>query len=154
MAISSKKYSEKSQEQIFQSAMNDNDNSIAISGYATSKVGAKVTVTNVVASPAVDDVRYLDIVSTKTGTLTSTSPTIKNLVNVIEDLTVGQYVFVAGVPTNSTIISIDSDTQVTISANATATGSVSIKFANLLLRLRLSYDDSSRTNLVDSERLD
>jgi hypothetical protein len=44
------------------------------------------------------------------------------------DLNVGMRAVGTGIPTNATILSIDSGTQVTLTANATATGTVSVEF--------------------------
>lgn len=156
MAIntSSKRLSDYDGSQVLKKASNNEDGSISVSGFVASKVGAKVTLTIVQPSPAIDDYRYFDVVQTKTGTTSIGLPTVTGFTNAQLDFTVGQYLFGAGIPANTTVLSIDSNSQITMSANATASASVSIKFANLLYRIRLEFDDASRTNLLDAERLE
>lgn len=152
--ISSKRLSEYSNDQVLRKAQNNEDGSISVSGFVASKVGAKVTLTIVQASPAIDDYRYLDVVQTQNGTTSIGLPTVTGFSNAKADFQVGQYVIGTGIPANTTILSVDSNSQITMSANATASGSVSIKFANLLYRIRLEFDDADRTNLLDAERLE
>ena len=115
----------------------------------TAKVGHKITRT-VVSAPTIDDMRYFDIVVTRTSTTTNTSAVISGLAKT-EDLAVGQYVFGTGIPANTTIASIDSASQITLSAVATASGTVSLQYANLLMTLRITYD-GTRTNVDAIER--
>lgn len=151
---SSKIISDYSGDQVLRKAANNEDGSISVSGFVASKVGAKVTLTIVQSSPAIDDYRYFDVVQTQTGTTSSGFPTVTGFTNAQIDFTVGQYLFGTGIPENTTVLSIDSNSQITMSANATASGSTSIKFANLLYRIRLQFDDADRTNLLDAERLE
>ncbi len=148
MANSTKDASSLDSSQTLQGAFNDNDSSFVTSGFITAKVGHKITRT--VVSPTIDDMRYFDIVVTRTSTTTNTSAVISGLAKT-EDLAVGQYVFGTGIPTNTTISSIDSSSQVTLSAVATASGTVSLQYANSLMTLRITYD-GTRTNVDVIER--
>lgn len=152
--ISSKRLSERDANQVLQAAANLNDNSLNVSGFVNAKVGHRITFTNVQSSPAIDDYRFLDMVNTETGTTTNGSAVITGVTNAVEDIQVGQYVFGTGIPANTTVLSVDSNTQITLSANATASASVSIRFGNLLYRIRVEYDTGTRDNVVDVERLD
>lgn len=66
--------------------------------------------------------------STQTGTLTSGSASVTGLSDTT-NLIPGQVVAGTGVPTNTTIESIDSLTSITLSANATANGTPALTFA-------------------------
>ena len=152
--ISSKKFSNLDHKQVLQKAAGD-DGMLGVNGFANSKKGAKVNRTVVQATPAIDDYRFLDIVSTNSGTSTNGSAIVTIASTV--DAVVGQYVYsdvIAAIPNNTTILSVDSPTQITLSANAAFTGTSNIKFANLLRRLRISYDTSTRDNVDDVEALD
>lgn len=151
--VSRKRLEEKDQELIFRSAYTDDQKIIAVGSFLNTKVGHKITITVVQSSPAIDDIRFLDVFNTTNGTSSSGFPQITGLQNAESLYQVGQYVFGAGIPQNTTILSIDSNTQITLSANATISSSTPLKFANLLCLLRNQYNDSSRSLLIDSERL-
>lgn len=149
---STKPFSEFDANQVLQKAAS-NDSTLAVNGFVNNKVGHKITRT--IISSTIDDMRFLDVIQTKTGTTSNGSAVIAfPNVNLLDFAKVGQYVFGAGIPANATVLSVDSNTQITISANATASASVSIKFANLLCRLRIEYSDASHTDTNDVERLD
>lgn len=149
-----KRLSQKDGMQVLQASLNDNDYSLNVSGFANAKVGHRITFTNVQASPAIDDYRFLDMVESQTGTTTNTSAVVTGLTNALETIQAGQYVYGSGIPANTTVSSVDSNTQITLSANATASASTTLRFGNLLYRIRVEYDTSSRDNVVDVERLD
>lgn len=151
MADTSKPMSEKDYQQVLRGAFNDTDKTISTNGFLVGKVGHKITKT--VVSSTVDDFRYLDAVATKTGTLSSGSPIVTGLTRANE-LIVGQYIYHADVPANTTILTIDSQSQITMSANATNSGSASLQFANLLYRLRIEYNNTAHDDVVVAERLE
>lgn len=130
-----------------------NDGSLQVNGFVNGKVGHKISRTEVQASPAIDDYRFLDVVQTISSTTASGLPTISGIITT-SNLIVGQYVFGTGIPANSTILTIDGPNDITISQNATATATVSVKYANLLQRLRIEYSDDLRSNVDAVERLD
>lgn len=70
-----------------------------------------------------------------TGNLTAGSPTITNIYPYTSGLVVGWTVSGTGIPAGSTIVSIDSATQITISANATSTRTASTVNFNHSYRL-------------------
>ena len=151
--VSRKILEDKDQELIFRSAYTDDQKIIAVGSFLNTKVGHKITMTVVQSSPAIDDIRFLDAFNSQNGTLSSGSPIITGLQSAETLYLAGQYVFGNGIPQNTTIVSIDSNSQITLSANATTNGSQTLKFANLLCLLRNQYNDASRSLLVDSERL-
>jgi len=67
--------------------------------------------------------------STQNGTTTNTSAVVTGLTNTAL-LVVGQPVSGTGIPAGTTILSIQSPTQVTLSANATASGTVPVTFSS------------------------
>jgi len=152
--VTSKPLSEKDFGQVLQKAANNNDGTIGTSGFAALKVGHKVYRDIVQTTPAIDDFYSLDIVKTQNITTTNLSAVVTGLTNAQVDLKVGQYVFSVNVPVLTQILSIDGPDQITLTAAATASGSVSTKFANLLIRLRVEYDDAARSNVDSVERLD
>ena len=150
--LSTKPFSEYDQQQVIKKA-GSNDGSLQVNGFVNGKVGHRITRTQVQPNPAIDDYRFLDVVHTLNGTTTSGLATVTGI-NTTTALKVGQYVIGSGIPANTTIISVDSSSQITLSATATASATVSIKYANLLQRLRIEYDDAARTNVDAAERLD
>jgi hypothetical protein len=62
---------------------------------------------------------------TGAASVTSGSPVITGLISTVE-IAVGSVVSGTNIPLNSTVLSIDSSTQITISANATGTGSITL----------------------------
>ena len=64
---------------------------------------------------------------TRTGTTTSGSPIVTAL-NATNDLTLGQPVTGTGIPSGTTLLSIDSGTQIRLSANPTASGTPTLSF--------------------------
>lgn len=157
MNYTSKRLSDADSNQIIQKISNLQNGTIATGGFVHLKVGHKVTRTTVSASPWIEDYREHDVVQTYTGTVAIGLATITGINNTSQ-LIVGQYVFnnttTSGFPKNTTIVSIDSDSQVTVSNVSTVAGSNSIQYANLLTRVRLTYDDASKTNLEITERLE
>lgn len=153
--VTTKKLSEKDFGQVLRAAFNDADDTISTAGFLDGKIGHKTTTTNV--SSIMDDYRMFDIVETTTATLTSTSAVVTGLADTT-NMKVGQYLFLtvgtSGIPANTTIVSIDSNTQLTMSAAATASGSFTFRTGNLLKRLRLLYNNASHDVLVDAERVE
>lgn len=145
-----KPFSEQSQEQVIKKAQN-NDGTLGINGFVAGKVGHKIRKTTV--SGTQEDYRFFDIVNTSDATTSSGQPTLTNIVSTL-NLLVGQYVFGTDIPDNTTILSIDSQTQVTLSNNATGSSTTTVKFANLLQRLRIEYNNSDHDEFIDCERLD
>ena len=148
-----KRLSEKDANQVLQGVYNE-AGTISVDGFVASKVGAKITRTEVDAST--EDYRFFDIFSSNTVSVNSGSPTIQfsdELDQLVEE---GQYVFGNDIPANTTINSFDRDTRtITMSANATGTNaSESLKIANLLQRIRITYDSSAKANVDEVERLD
>lgn len=138
--------------QVLQGIYNNNG-TISTDGFASSKVGAKITRTAV--SSTIEDYRYLDVLHSEIVGTTNASAVLQFADEPFQLLRIGQYVFGTGIPANTTIISFDLQAKTaTMSANATATGTPTIKFANLLQRLRVEYDNSSHDNVDDVERLD
>lgn len=86
---------------------------------------------------------------------TSGSP-ILTTISSTTDLRVGMRAVGSGIPTNATILTIDSPTQVTLSANATATASVSVEFQDRFSIGGVNYwagstqDVATNTFLVDT----
>lgn len=150
--LSTKPFSEYDQQQVIKKA-GSNDGSLQVNGFVNGKVGHRITRTQVQPNPAIDDYRFLDVVQTINGNTSNALPTVTGIVTTT-NLKVGQYVIGSGIPANTTILSIDSSSQITLSQNATATATVSLKYANLLQRLRIEYDDAARTNVDAVERLD
>lgn len=150
MSETTKTLSEKDYAQVIQKSAN-NDGTLGVNGFLAGKIGHKFTRTTV--SSTIEDFRFLDVVSTKTGTTSITSPIITGLPSTL-DLKIGQYVYGIGIPANAKILTIDSSTQVTLDQNATASGSISLKFANLLQNLRITYDNSTHDNVDDAERIE
>jgi hypothetical protein len=64
---------------------------------------------------------------TRTGTTTTASPIVTGLKRT-DDLFAGLYVYGTGIPVNTTILTVDSATQVTLTNAATATGSPLLEF--------------------------
>lgn len=151
MSDTTKHMSEKDFQQTLKASFNDSDKSLTTSGFVSAKIGHKITRTVVDATN--DDYRYFDIVNTESGTTANTSPIITGLSHTF-DLTVGQYVFGAGIPINTKIFSIDSPSQVTLDQNATASATVSLQFANLLYRFRVTFNNASHDEVDASERLE
>lgn len=152
MANSTKPLSERDAGQVLQAAFNDNEKSISVTSFASSKVGA--TITRTVVSGTVDDYRYLDVVFTQTGDTSSGSPVVVGLSNVLNgDLQVGQYVLGSNIPANTVILSLDSESQITLSGNASSSTSTSLQFANLLYLLEITYDNSNHDNVNMTQRL-
>ena len=69
---------------------------------------------------------------TRTGTIASGSSVI-TVLRRTSDLAVGMAVYGTGIPVNTKIVSIDSDSQVTVDRNATAPGAQSLEFTNALV---------------------
>lgn len=149
--LTQKRPTELDANQTLQHSFNDSDKSLTTSSFITAKIGHKITRTIVDATT--EDYRYLDVVITRNGTTTNLSPIITGLSQTI-DLVVGQYVYGSGIPANAKILSIDSSSQITLDQNATASATVSLKFANLLYRFRVVYDNASHDNVDDTERLE
>jgi len=147
--ISSKTLSEKDYPQIFQAAFNDNEKTLSVNGFVSGKIGSKITITNF--STTIDDVRFLDVINTQIATTTNLNPVITMASTA--GLVAGMYIYGVGIPANTTILSVDSLTQVTMSLNATASAPVTTKFANLLSTLRIVYDDVAHSNVLDVERI-
>lgn len=151
MPNSSKPTSTADANQTLQNTYNESDKTFSTSGYVTSKVGAKITRTAV--SGVIDDFRFLDVVQTQNGTTVNTSPVITGLPRT-NFLLVGMYVIGTGIPANTKILSVDSNSQITLDANATANATVSLQFANLLYKLRITYDTVTHDNVDIAERVE
>lgn len=151
MSSSSKTLSKRDPNQVLQAVYNEEDSTLGTSGFLDLKAGHKIS--RYVVSSTIEDFRYFDIVETKNGGISSGSPIVSN-VSVALDLSPGQYVFGDGIPSLTTIISVDSSSQITISNNATLTQTSSLKFGNQLKRIRITYDSPTHDNVDDSERLE
>lgn len=68
-----------------------------------------------------------NITTTQTGTVTNGTPTVTGLLST-STFRSGMAVEGTNIPAGTTILTVDSSTQITLSANATGGGSVSIKF--------------------------
>ena len=150
MSNTTKQFSEYDGQQALQASLNDADKTFSVSGFISNKVGN--TITRTIVSTTVEDYRFFDIVHTLTGTSTSTFPQVTGL-NTTSGLIIGQYVFNVNFPANTTILSIDSPSQITLSASASGSGSSTFQFANLLYLLEITYDDSSHDNINMVQRL-
>lgn len=153
--VSSKPMSLKDFQQVLRSAFNDGDKAVTTSGFLDSKVGHKITVTNV--NTTTDDYRSLDVVNTQTAVLTTGSPIVT--LSDTSGMSIDQYLFLTigtpGIPDNTTILSVDSSTQLTMSAAFTGvTGSYTFRVANLIKRIRLLYSNAAHDQLLDSERVE
>lgn len=147
--ITSKPSSANAANDVLAASANDVNKTLAVDGFIVGKVGHKVTRTAV--SATIDDFRFLDVVFSKTGTTTNTQPTVIAIDN--SNILVGMYVFGTGIPDNTTVLSVDSQSQITLSQNATASGSTTLKFANLLYTIRIEYNNSSHDEVDDVERV-
>lgn len=152
--VSSKSLSQKDGMQVLRAAFNDNDMTISTSGFLDGKVGHRLKTKIVTA--VIDENLFFDTVSSDSSTFTNGSAVV--IVPDTVNFKVGQYVLLpvgeSGIPDDTTILSIDSSTQITMSANFTAsTGSYELHVANLLKRLRLYYNNSSHDVLLDAARI-
>ena len=152
--VSSKASSSKDGMQVLKFAFNENDMTISTSGFLDGKVGHRLKTKTV--SPTIDENLYFDEVNVVSATFTNSSAvvTVPSTIN----FQVGQYVLldvgVAGIPDDTVILSIDSSTQITMSAAFTASGTTeNLRVANLLKRLRLSYNNSNHDILLDASRI-
>jgi len=152
--VSSKPLSQKDGMQVLRAAFNDNDMTISTSGFLDAKVGHRIKTKTV--SSVVDENFFFDEVNIETATLTNglATVTVGNTIN----FKVGQYLLldvgVAGIPDETTILSIDSSTQITMSASFTGTtGSQSLHIANLIKKLRLCYNNANHDILLDASRI-
>jgi hypothetical protein len=150
MPNTTKLFSEFDGQQTLQASLNDADKTFGVSGFVSGKVGH--TITRTIVSTTVDDYRFLDIIDTFTGTSSSGMAQVKNIISTV-GLLPGQYVFNANFPVNTTILTVDSPSQVTLSNTASASTSSSFQFANLLYLLEITYDDSAHDNVNMVQRL-
>ena len=97
--------------------------------FATSWNGAGTNIPIVIDDALDDDAAQVQV--SITGDTTDTSAVIGDISDT-SDLRVGMAITGAGIPADSTILSIDSETQITISADATATGGDVALKCNLL----------------------
>lgn len=152
--VTSKQISSTDADQVLRAIFNANDMTISTTGFVAGKVGHRIETE--IISPTIDEYFYLDIVNTVTATITSASP-IVTMANTVP-LMVGQYVSLpigqSGIPRQTTILSIDSGTQITLSASATASGSVTLRTANLLRRELVEYNNAGHDILLTSERVE
>lgn len=153
--VTSKQMSQKDQDQILRTAFNDNDGTISTSGFVDGKVGHRIKTQAV--SSTIDESYYFDEVNTQDCDFTMGSPTV--VVENTIDFEVGQYVLLDvgtdGIPDGTTVLSIDSNTQITMSANFTgATNTYTGHFANLLKRIRIRYNNASHEILLDVARVE
>ena len=148
-----KKLSEKDAGQVLQGIYNP-AGTISVDGFVSSKVGAKLTRTAV--SSSIDDFRYLDVFCEETVSVSSSSAVIQFTDELNQLLSAGQYLFGADIPKNTTVLSFDREAKtITMSADATGdSSSEDLKIANLLQRMRVTYDGSTHDNVDDVERLD
>ena len=152
--VSSKSMSQKDGMQVLRSAFNDNDMTISTSGFLDGKIGHRLKTKTV--SAVIDENLFFDEVSVETAGFTNSSAVVT--VTDTTNFAVGQYVLLdvgqAGVPDDTTILSIDSNTQITMSAAFTgATGSYTLHVANLIKRLRLFYSNAAHDVLLDAARI-
>jgi len=152
--VSSKSMSQKDGMQVLKAAFNDNDMTISTSGFLDGKVGHRLKTK--VVSVTVDENLFFDEVHVETASFTNSSAivTVSNTIN----FKVGQYALLdvgtAGIPDDTTILSIDSSTQITLSAAYTgATGTETLHVANLIKRLRLQYNNAGHDILLVAARI-
>jgi hypothetical protein len=88
--------------------------------------------------------------TTKTGTTTNGSAVITGLPN-NTGLRVGMRVVGTGIPANTIVVSIDSNTQVTLSNQATASGTVSLEFQDRITIAEVDYWAGSSMNLASNQ---
>jgi hypothetical protein len=150
MANTTKEFSEYDGQQTLQASLNDADKTFGVSGFISNKVGN--TITRTIVSSTVEDYRFFDTIAMLSGTIASGFPQITGI-NTTSGLVPGQYVLNPNFPQNTTILSVDSQSQVTLSANATGTGTFTFAFANLLYLLEITYDDSTHDNVNMVQRL-
>lgn len=82
------------------------------------------------------------VTTTKSSTTTSTSAVVT--MGSTTGLTAGMVVTGTGIPASTTILSVDSSTQITLSANATATGTPTLTFTDPVWGLATVIWDSTR----------
>lgn len=152
--VSSKSLSQKDSGQILRAAFNDNDMTLSTSGFLDGKVGHRLKTKTV--SATVDENLFFDEVYVESVSFTNGSAvvTVPDTIN----FKVGQYLLLdvgtAGIPDDTTILSIDSSTQITMSASFTAsTGTYTLHSANLVKRIRLAYNNSTHDLLLDAARI-
>lgn len=152
--VSTKVMSDQDGMQVLKSAYNDNDKTISTSGFLDGKVGHRLKTKTV--SAVIDENYFFDEVSVESVSFTNGSAvvTVANTIN----YKVGQYVLLdigsAGIPDDTTILSIDSSTQITMSAAFTGvTGSHDLHVANLIKKLRLFYNNAGHDILLDAGRI-
>lgn len=152
--VSSKSMSQKDGMQVLKSAFNDNDMTISTSGFLDGKIGHRLKTKTV--SATIDENLFFDEVHIETASFTNSSAivTVSNTIN----FKVGQYLLLdvgtAGIPDDTTILSIDSSTQITMSASFTgSTGNETLHVANLIKRLRLQYNNAGHDILLDAARI-
>lgn len=153
--ITSKQMSEKDGMQVLRQSFNDNDATISTSGFLDGKVGHRIKTEAITAN--MDENSYFDEITVKTCTLTLGSAIV--IVPNTIDLELNQFVLLdvgtSGIPDNTKILSIDSNTQITLTAAATAaTGPYTVHFANLLKRIRILYNNSTHDILLDAARVE
>lgn len=153
--VTSKPMSKRDPGQTLQSAFNDNDATISTSGFIDGKVGHRIKVTAI--SATMDESRYFDEINTEICTFTNGSPIV--IVPNTTNFVVGQYVLLdignAGIPDGTTILSLDSSTQITMTNAFTgSTGAQTGHFANLLKRIRVLYNNANHDILLDATRVE
>jgi hypothetical protein len=88
--------------------------------------------------------------TTKTGTITNGSSVVTGLPN-NTGLRVGMRVVGTGIPANTTIVSIDSNTQITLSNPATSSGTVSLEFQDRITIAGVDYWAGSSMNIATNQ---
>jgi hypothetical protein len=148
-----KPLSQKDGNQVLQGIYNESG-TVSVDGFVSSKVGAKVTRT--VISSTIDDYRYFDVYDEQVVSVSSGSATVQFIEDLPQTLEIGQYLFGTDIAANTTILSFNRELKtVTMSANATGTDATEdLKIANLLVRLRLEFNNANHDEINDVERLD
>lgn len=133
-------------------AFNREDASITINGFLGSKVGNRVTLEMPAANQEIW--RMYDLISAFSADVSGT-----NITNIPDAamplLKAGQHILTAYNDYDITIVSVDQSTNsAVISASTVTSGAgISVKASTRILKYKLTYDNASKTNLMDSERI-
>lgn len=137
--------------QVLQSAY-QNTGQLTTGGFATAEAGNRIE--RQLSSSTVETYYYLDKAANFTGTLTSGSAIVTGLPET-HNITVGMQVRGVGLANfTTTVLSIDSSSQITLNSNASISGAQSLTFYDLLCKLVVTYETSALENIVSAERVE